>query len=99
MSVKKLKALNIAVYALHPYALASPFLLRFNILPPVNLAVVWLASKGSRGDRMLTVVPSGTVTFTRQEPGPVTEIQPKPAITISLPAARQPSPLTYKIID
>ena len=48
--------------------------------------VVSLASKGMMGSRMRTVVPLGAVILMRKlsGPGPVIDIQPKPAMTISL---------------
>ena len=57
-------------HARQPYAFSPPFLDLFSSLPPVNFPVVWDASKGSKGDRRPTLVPSGAVILILQIPGP-----------------------------
>jgi hypothetical protein len=61
--------------------------------PPVNRTEVLCASKGSNAGRNDTVVPVGTVTLTFTTPGPVTAIQPSPAITMSYDDCSHPSPV------
>lgn len=61
--------------------------------PPVKRTVVLCASKGSNAGRNDTVVPMGTVTLTFTTPGPVTAIQPRPAITMSYEDCSHPSPV------
>lgn len=58
------------------------------------VTVVSLASKGMMGSLVRTVVPLGAVTLIKKlpGPGPVMDIQPRPAMTMSLLALPQEVP-------
>jgi hypothetical protein len=63
--------------------------------PPGKLTVVRGAAYGSNAGRRPTSVSFGAVTRTLKEPGPVTETQPRPAITTSYSLFFQDLPVIY----